>query len=130
MAITIIFLFIYGFTLYIGSGVSYTSNTFKEYNSPNNENILLVNAKGSWASSAVVRFYTKEGNLFKKLIRTPKLDDEIPVSFGILWECDDSVIITGHIVVRNMMKLKKVKERLPDKCDYEVIDKSLHLNLK
>jgi len=134
MVITIIFLFIYGFTLYIGNGLDDGLCTLEEYTSPNNENILIVNIQSSWYPSANVRFYEKVGSFFKKSIKTPKMDgqfdDHNVVGIGISWKDDNTVIISGGIVKINMRKLEKVKERLPDKCDYEIIDNNLYLNLK
>lgn len=52
------------------------------------------------------------------------------VEIVISWENHNTVIISGCIVKENMYKLKKVKENLPDKCDYEIIYKNLYLNLK
>ncbi len=53
MAVTVIFLFIYGFTLYIGNGLDDGLCTLAEYTSPNNENILIVNVQSSWYPSVM-----------------------------------------------------------------------------
>lgn len=134
MVITIIFLFIYVFTLYIGNGLDDGFRTSEEYISPNNENILIVNIQTSWYPSANVRFYKKVGSFFKKSIKAPKIEgefnDDHVIRMDISWKDDNTVVISGVIVKRNTYKLEKIKENFPDKCDYEIIDNNLYLNLK
>ena len=134
MVITIIFLFIYAFTLYIGNGLDDGLRTLEECISPNNENILIVNIQTSWYPSANVRFYKKVGSFFKKPIKTPQIEgqfnDDHVIGMDISWKDDNTVIISGGIVKTNMRKLEKVKENFLDKCDYEIIDNNLYLNLK
>lgn len=69
MVITIIFMFIYVFTLYISNGLDDGLRILEEYISPNNKNILIVNTQTSWYPSANVRFYKKVGSFFKKQLR-------------------------------------------------------------
>ncbi len=134
MVITIIFLFIYVFTLYIGNGLDDRFRTSEEYISPNNENILIVNIQTSWYPSANVKFYKKVGSFFKKTIKVPKIEgefnDDRVIRMDISWEDDDTAVISGFIVKRNRYKLEKIKENFPDKCDYETIDNNLYLKLE
>jgi len=134
MVITVIFLFIYVFTLYIGNGLDDGLRTLEEYISPNNENILIVNIQTSWYPSANVRFYKKVGPFFKKTIKAPKIEDQFNddhvIRMDISWKDDNTVVISGFIVIRNTYKLEKIKKNFPDKCDYEIIDNNLYLNLK
>ena len=134
MVITIIFLFIYVFTLYIGNGLDDRFRTSEEYISPNNENILIVNIQTSLHPSANVRFYKKVGSFFKKTIKAPKIegefDDDHVIRMDISWKDNNTVVISGFIVIRNTYKLEKIKKNFPDKCDYEIIDNNLYLNLK
>lgn len=134
MVITIIFLFIYVFTLYIGNGLDDGLRTLEEYISPNNKNILIVNTQTSWYPSANVRFYKKVGSFLKKTIKIPKIEDQFNddhvIGMDISWKDDNTVIISGFIVTRNTNKLEKIKGNFPDECDYEIIDNNLYLNLK
>jgi len=134
MVITVIFLFIYVFTLYIGNGLDDRLRTSEEYISPNNENILIVNIQTSWYPSANVRFYKKVGSFFKKTIKAPKIEgefnDDHVIRMDISWKDDNTVVISGFIVIRNTYKLENIKKNFPDKCDYEIIDNNLYLNLK
>jgi len=111
MLITIIFLFIYVFTLYIGNGLDDRLRTLEEYISPNNENVLIVNIQTSWYPSANVRFYKKVGSFFKKTIKAPKIEgefnDDHVIKMDISWKDDNTVIISGFIIKRNTYKLEK-----------------------
>ena len=133
-AVMIIFWYIYVFSLFLSNGLDDRFHTIKKYNSPNNENILIVDTQADWYPGATVRLYKEVGPFLRKLIRTPKLDGTFEnytnVSLDISWEDDNTVMINGGIIKMNMKKLKKVKEKLPDQCDYEIIDEQLYLNIK
>ena len=134
MVIIIIYLFIYVFTLYIGNGLDDRLRTSEEYISPNNKNILIVNTQTSWYPSSNIRFYKKVGPFFKKTIKIPKIEDKFNddhvIRMDISWKDDNTVVISGFIVIRNTHKLENIKKNFPDKCDYEIIDNNLYLNLK
>lgn len=128
-----IFLCIYTFSLSLSNGLDSSLNTINEFNSPNNENILVVDARITWYPSGYMRFYKKINPFLKKLIRTPKLKwstESQRISHAIEWKDDNTVIIAGPVVECNLKRLTQTKEKLPDKCDYEIIDKKLYLNLK
>lgn len=128
-----IFLSIYTVSLALINGLDSSLNTINEFNSPNNENILVVDARITWHPSGYMRFYTKINPFLKKSIRTPKLKwstESERISHAIEWKDDNTVIIAGPIVGYNLKRFTQTKEVLPDKCDYEIIDKKLYLNLK
>lgn len=131
--ILVIFWVIYGFTLYLGNGLDSKLSNSKEYTSPNNENILIVNTRITWYPHGYIKFSKKVGPFLQKSIKTPKLkgyDRNNNLNYGVSWKDDDTVIVIGKIVAGNVYNLEKAKENYPDKCGYEIIDKELYLNLK
>ena len=128
-----VFLSIYAFTLYLGNGLDSKLSTLNEYTSPNNSNILIVNTHITRYPSGYIKFSKKISPFLQKSIRTPKLEGYLKnnnLNYTVSWKDDNTAIITGRVVVKNTTKFNKVKERLPDECDYEIIDESLYLNLK
>lgn len=123
----ILYLCIYGGNVILTSGITFRH--FDEYKSPNNEHILLVNVVTDWGQSTDVHFYEKLNPYLKKSIRTPTLEGHNPAVFDVFWDENDNPIISGDLIIQNKTKLKKIKDILPEKCDYELVDKKLYLKL-
>ena len=129
----IIFWYIYVFSIFLSNGLDDRFHTIKKYTSPNNENILIVDTQADWYPSTI-RFYKEVGPLLKKSIRTPKLNGSFEnytnLTIDVTQKYDNTAIVNGNIITMHMEKFKIVKERLPDECNYEIIDEQLYLNLK
>lgn len=132
--VTIIFALIYGIALFIGNGLDDGLNSLKEFHSPNNKNTLLINVERTWHPGATVSLYTEVGPFLKKSIKIPKMDSKFDNHNyielrRIEWKDDNTLVISGDIAKNNIWKFKNTKKALKDKCDYEILDDEIYLNI-
>lgn len=129
---TMLFLIIYAFTLYVSNGLVGNSSTLEEYPSPNNLNTIIVDTRITWYPSGHIKLSKKISPFLQKTIKTPKLsgyDKNDNLTCRVLWEDDNTAIITGTVVASNASYFQRILEIFPDEYDFEVIDKTLYFHL-